>query len=73
MKKLSSISSRIIAAPALLLCMLLLAGCTYDRQPPKTSDAAKDYIIPAGEIPSAEELAAQKAAREFYQNSIKQQ
>ena len=62
---------KIIAILSLAL-LLVLGGCSYDRQPPKTSDAAKDYIIPAGEIPTAEELAAREAAREYYQNAMKQ-
>ena len=48
-----------------------LGGCGYSELPPKTSDAAKCYIKPKGEIPSKEETDEVKAIKAEDEAAVK--
>lgn len=52
---------------AVLACTFGLTSCHYNELPPKTGDAAKNYIKPKGEVPTAEERAEVDAARAEYE------
>ena len=52
------------------MLLFLATGCKYDEKPPKTSDAAFDYILPQGDLPTEAELQAVQAARDEYESSI---
>lgn len=58
------------------LGLLILAaaayGCSYNELPPKTDDVTTDYVLPQGEIPTAEEYAEVEAIRTEYRNSTGQ-
>lgn len=56
----------------LLAAAALLCSCSYNELPPKTDDATTDYILPAGTLPSADELATVRALKEEYENAIAQ-
>lgn len=46
-----------------------LCSCTYEEQPPKTTDSDSNYILPAGEVPNAEEIEFVNAARMEYEDA----
>lgn len=50
--------------------MSLLGGCSYQKLPPKTDDAGANYVLPAGEVPTAEENDIVNAAKAEYRNDI---
>lgn len=52
------------------MLLFLATGCKYDERPPKTSDAASDYILPQGDLPTEAELQAVQAARDEYESSV---
>lgn len=54
----------------LALTVLFLSSCSFDPQPPKTSGSESNYLLPPGELPSAEDLAAVDAARMEYENAV---
>lgn len=62
---------KIIAILATVAILLPLGGCTFNELPPKTSDAAKNYIKPQGEIPTQAERDEVQAAREEYEAAIR--
>ena len=49
---------------------VLLSGCSYNELPPKTGDASETYVLPSGELPTAEERAAMQAARDEYEDYL---
>ena len=49
----------------------VLSACSYNELPPKTDDITTSYVLPKGELPSAEEKAAVAAAKAEYEESIK--
>ena len=51
---------------ALSLGLCAVSGCGFDKYPPKTDDAAKEYIKPVGEVPTQEERDIVKAAKAEY-------
>ena len=67
---------------ALSLGLCAVSGCGFDKYPPKTDDAAKDYVKPAGEaptqeyikpsgeVPTQEEREVVKAAKAEYEAAI---
>ena len=55
---------------ALSLGLCAVSGCGFDKYPPKTDDAAKEYIKPSGEVPTQEEREAVKAAKAEYEAAI---
>lgn len=62
-------TKKIILTFALVSLAVLLNGCTYEEQPPKTTDSNSNYVLPAGEIPSAEEIDIVNAARMEYEDA----
>ena len=46
------------------------AGCTYDKLPPKTGSGTMQYVLPKGEIPTAEDRAELDAIRAEYEAYI---
>lgn len=56
----------IITIFALSLGLCAVSGCGFDKYPPKTDDAAKEYIKPLGEVPTQEEREVVKAAKAEY-------
>lgn len=57
----------VITIFALSLGLCAVSGCGFDKYPPKTDDAAKDYVKPAGEVPTQEEREVVKAAKAEYE------
>lgn len=57
----------VITIFALSLGLCGVSGCGFDKYPPKTDDAAKDYVKPAGEVPTQEEREVVKAAKAEYE------
>lgn len=55
----------------ILAVMLVSGACSYSELPPKTDDITTSYVLPKGELPSAEEKAAVAAAKAEYEASIK--
>ena len=55
---------------ALSLGLCAVSGCGFDKYPPKTDDAAKDYVKPEGEVPTQEEREVVKAAKAEYEAAI---
>ena len=49
---------------------LSAAGCTYDKLPPKTGSGTLQYVLPKGEVPTAEERAELDAIRAEYEAYI---
>ena len=60
----------ISALVALAAACLAAGGCTYDKLPPKTGSSNRTYLLPKGELPTAEESAEVAAAREAYRQYI---
>ena len=54
----------------LLIFVFLLAGCGYEKLPPKTENSATQYVLPKVEIPSEEDQAALAEIRAEYENYI---
>lgn len=46
-----------------------ISSCTYDEQPEKTRGSNSSYVLPRGEIPSAEEIDIVSEVREEYKNA----
>lgn len=59
----------VITIFALSLGLCAVSGCGFDKYPPKTDDAAKDYVKPAGEVPTQEEREVVKAAKAEYETA----
>ena len=57
----------VITIFALSLGLCAVSGCGFDKYPPKTDDAAKDYVKQAGEVPTQEEREVVKAAKAEYE------
>ena len=55
---------------ALSLGLCAVSGCGFDKYPPKTDDAAKEYNKPSGEVPTQEEREVVKAAKAEYEAAI---
>ena len=55
---------------ALSLGLCAVSGCGFDKYPPKTDDAAMEYIKPSGEVPTQEEREVVKAAKAEYEAAI---
>lgn len=60
---------RIIAILPLIALPFLAGSCTYDEQPPRTTDSSSSYVLPKGEIPSDAEIAQIRALKEEYDNA----
>lgn len=53
-----------------LACVALgLSSCSYEAQPPKTTDSNSNYVLPAGELPTNEEIEIVNAIREEYEDA----
>lgn len=50
---------------------LICGGCKFNELPPKTDDASKSYIKPAGEVPSLAERDLVNEVRTEYENATK--
>ena len=51
--------------------LLSLSSCGFETQPPKTSGSDSQYVLPAGELPSQEELELVEQARAEYEEATK--
>ena len=54
----------------LLIFALPFAGCGYEKLPPKTDSSASQYVLPKGEIPSADDQEALAEIRAEYETYI---
>jgi len=54
----------------LALTLLLAGACTPQKYPPRTDSSDDKYVLPQGELPSEEELAAVAAVRARYEAEI---
>ena len=54
----------------LLIFALPLVGCGYEKLPPKTDSSASQYVLPKGEIPSADDQEALAEIRAEYETYI---
>jgi len=66
-----AMNKKIIAILPFVILLSILTGCKYDEKPPRTTDAASDYILPAGELPSDTDMQLVQAAREEYEEAVK--
>ena len=53
-----------------IIFALLATGCSYEKLPPKTDSSTSQYVLPKGEIPSAEDRDALADIRAEYDNYI---
>lgn len=60
-----------VVSAALIIGITAFSSCSYEELTPKTDDLSSNYVIPQGEIPTAQELARVKAIKDEYNNSIK--
>jgi len=65
------IKKHIFVISLLLSCLTCAVSCTYESEPPKTEGAASTYVLPKGEVPSADEKAVADAAKTEYENYLK--
>ena len=54
------------------LIALLASSCGYESQPPQSTGGSSNYVLPAGERPSEQELETVLNAREEYNEYINQ-
>ncbi|MDD6052663.1 MAG: hypothetical protein PUB91_02470 [Bacteroidales bacterium] len=54
-----------------LVMLLGLSSCGFEAQPPKTGGSDSQYVLPAGELPSQEELQEVEQAKAEYEAAIK--
>lgn len=54
----------------ILACLLLPVSCSYDKLPTKTGNGTTQYVLPKGEIPTAEDRAEVDAIRAEYDEYI---
>lgn len=62
---------KIITVFAAVAAGVAAVGCGFDKYPPKTDDAAKEYVKPKGSIPTQEEKDIVNAARAEYEQAVK--
>lgn len=53
-----------------IIFALLATGCGYEKLPPKTDSSSSQYVLPKGEIPSAEDRDALADIHAEYDNYI---
>ena len=63
---------KIAALILLTLSLLCLGSCSYESEPPKTGSSSSVYPLPQGELPTPEERAESNAAKQEYQEFLKQ-
>lgn len=51
------------------VALLALSSCSYEAQPPKTRGASSNYVLPAGEVPNADEIEMVNQARMEYEDA----
>ncbi|MDD6253426.1 MAG: hypothetical protein ACI3ZO_05345 [Candidatus Cryptobacteroides sp.] len=59
----------IITIFAVVFTSAIVCGCGFEKLPPKTNDAAKEYIKPKGVVPTKEEKEIVKAAKAEYEQA----
>ena len=59
----------IITIFAVVLTSAAVCGCGFDKFPPKTDDAAKEYVKPKGIVPTQEEKDIVNAAKAEYEQA----
>lgn len=64
MKKIILILSTITAG------VCFFNSCSYEEQPPKTTDSSSNYVLPKGEIPSQAEIDEVNALRAEYNEAV---
>lgn len=62
---------RIFTILAIGFVVLGTSGCKYKELPPKTTDAAKSYNKPSGEIPTQAERDEVAALKAEYEAAVK--
>ena len=55
----------------ILMLFVALCGCSYNELPTKTDDITTSYVLPKGELPSADEKAVANAAKQEYESALK--
>ena len=53
------------------MLFVALCGCSYNELPTKTDDITTSYVLPKGELPSADEKAVANAAKQEYESALK--
>lgn len=53
------------------VALLSMSSCGFEAQPPKTGGSDSQYVLPAGELPSQEELQEVEQAKAEYEAAIK--
>ncbi|MGM9737960.1 MAG: hypothetical protein ACI3ZT_06060 [Candidatus Cryptobacteroides sp.] len=59
----------IITIFAVVLTSTIVCGCGFEKLPPKTDDAAREYIKPKGVVPTNEEKEIVNAAKAEYEQA----
>lgn len=62
-------AKKIIIFVSIVAMSLGISACSYEQQPPKTTDSSSNYVLPTGEVPNADELLIVKAARKEYDDA----
>lgn len=55
----------------ILAGVIFAVSCGYESEPPLTESARSTYVLPKGEVPTAEEAAQAEAARTEYDDYLK--
>lgn len=61
----------IFAAISLAIVFFSCSSCSYEKLPPKTSDANTSYVTPKGELPSSEEKQYVESVKREYDEHTK--
>ncbi|MGM9742373.1 MAG: hypothetical protein ACI3ZC_04885 [Candidatus Cryptobacteroides sp.] len=56
---------------AAIAAAVAAGGCSFEKYPPKTDDAAKEYVKPKGVTPTQEEKDIVNAAKSEYEQAVK--
>ena len=64
----TNIMTRIVL---LLTISVALYGCSYNELPAKTDDITTSYVLPKGELPSADEKSLANSAKQEYDAALK--
>ncbi len=50
--------------------IIILSACSFEELPPKTDNDSSTYVLPKGEVPTADELNTVNNIRSEYDESI---
>lgn len=59
-------AKKIIIFVSIVAMSLGISACSYEQQPPKTTDSSSNYVLPSGEIPNEEDIEIINAIRLEY-------